>query len=206
MRIEFKQSYFLVEGHGKVQELVEQWLKEYLAAVERAIALVKEIGVEHHTRDEDTGILTGIVFPKGKTPDGWIKPDKRGVTRPKKGTDWAKRFKDQKGCQKFSPLFEKAFNIPTTMWPVDVEGEKHRVTMGHWFTPCHLVSTGKQHAVVIPNVAFYVAESEAKGLTVPDEVKSFKPEFEGCRQITREDWEIIEIQHEASKTTIEQTP
>lgn len=201
MRIEFKQSYFLIEGEGKAKEIIESWLKEWMAAQERTIAFVKEIGAINHTRCEETGILTGIVFDKGQVPDGWIKPNNRGITRPKKGTDLYKRFKAQKGCEKFSPIFAKAFNIPTTMWPTDAEGKKCRVEMGHWFTPCQLVSTGKQHGVIIPNVAYYVAKAEAEGLTVPEDVKAFKPEFEGCRQITREDWELIEIQHRASKAT-----
>lgn len=201
MRIEFKQSYFLIEGEGKAKELVENWLQEWSDAVDRTIAFVKEIGAERHTRSEDTGVLTGVVFDKGQAPDGWIKPNKRGITRPKKGTELYKRFNSQKGCEKFSPIFAKAFSIPTTMWPTDAEGKQCRVEMGHWFTPCQLVSNGKQHCVIIPNVAYYVAKAEAEGLTVPEDVKAFKPQFEGCRAITREDWELIEIQHQSTKAT-----
>lgn len=200
MRITFKNSYFLIEGPGVAMNLITEWLAARDEALDRAFSMLHELGVTHHTRDDSTGVVTGVAFPRGEVPAGWTKPDKYGVSRPKKGTDEYKRFNAQVGHPKASPLIKSAFNIPTSMKCEGPNGERF-IEMGHWFEPCGFATMGDTppFLLVIPNVAYYVAKAEAEGYTVPAEVKAFKPEFEGCRAITEDDWDLMVLRAEKSK-------
>lgn len=195
MRVTFKNSHYLIEGPGKAMDLITKWLKERDLVLDRTVELAKEVGAQYITQDEETGVLTGVVFPDRAAPVGWTKPDKRGVSRPKAGSEWHARFKAQVGHTKASPLIKEAFGVPTTMICRDAEGRERRMEIGNWFHPCGFATLGAQppYLLLLPNVAYYVAKAEAQGYIVPPEVKAFKPEFEGCRPISEEDWELLEL-------------
>lgn len=208
MRITFEQLHFLIEGPGKAMDLVKEFLAERSEAIERCHTLVKEIGGDkaQYTRDNETGKVTGIVFA-GEPPSDWKKPNKNGVSFPKKGSPWISRLRDQQGHRTSSEMIKDAFAIPTMMECTKADGSRAWREIGHWFTPCQFAAKLGEpplYLMVIPNHAFYIAQAEAEGWTVPDDVKAFKPEFEGCRQITRADWEIMVMQRQpaTNSTTV----
>lgn len=204
MRITFEQLYFLIEGPGKAMDLINEFIEERAAAIDRCHALVKEIsgGKAKYTRNEERGTVKGIVFP-GNPPADWKKPDKRGVSYPKKNSPWAQRLKDQEPHRDASSMIKEAFGIPTQMLCTKPDGSKSWREIGHWFRPCQFAYTAGEpplYLMVIPNHAFYIAQAESEGWKVPDEVKAFKPVFEGCRQITRADWDILVMQRRQART------
>lgn len=199
MRITFEQLYLLIEGPGKAMDLIKEYVEERTEAIERCHTLVKEIGGDkaQYTRDNETGKVTGIVFD-GPPPEDWKKPDRRrGVSYPKKNSPWVARLREQQGHRTANEMIKAAFAIPTIMECTKPDGSRSWRELGHWFTPCSFAySSGEPplFLLVIPNHAFYIAQAEAEGWKVPDDVKTFKPEFEGCRQITRADWDILVMQ------------
>ncbi|MGC5808004.1 hypothetical protein [Ralstonia pseudosolanacearum] len=52
-----------------------------------------------------------------------------------------------------------------------------------------------------PDVPGAVARDEAKGYAVAEPAKSFKLEFEGCRRIEQEEWDILVAQHKLEEKT-----
>lgn len=200
MRVTFKNSHFLIEGPGKAMDLITSWLAEHRAALARNKLLLDPLGVTTYQFDRDTGVVVGVKFD-GDLPADWKKPNKHGISFPKKNSEWTKRLAAQVGHAKESDLIRTALQIPTIIWGKYADGKGTRREIGHWFRPCGFATLGAEppFLLIIPDVAFYVAEAEADGVIVPDEVKSFKPEFEGCRPIAEREWEIMELQHKAAQ-------
>lgn len=203
MRITFEQLNFIIEGPGKAMDLIQEFLAERSAAIERCHELVKEIGgpKAKYTRSSETGTVNGIAFD-GPPPSDWKKPNSDGISYPKKNSPWLARLHAQVGHRDASKMIVEAFSIPTSMECTKPDGSRAFKEIGHWFTPCQFASIfgdDPKYLMVIPNHAFYIAQAEAEGWTVPDEVKAFKPEFEGCRQISRTDWQILVLQRQAEK-------
>ena len=208
MHITFEQLYFVIESPGKAMDLIKEFIAERLQVIERSHVLVKEIGGEkaQYTRDGESGKVTGIVFD-GAPPADWTKPNKRGISFPKKKSPWLKRLNEQVGHRTANELIKNTFGIPTFMKCTKPDGSKSWKEIGHWFHPCSFAySSGEPplYLMVIPNHAFYIAQAEAEGWTVPDDVKAFRPEFDGCRQITSTDWDImVMMQHKAATAKTE---
>ena len=205
MRITFKNSHFLIEGPGKAMDLIQDFIAERRKVIARNKQLCDELGVTKYSFDRETGVISGVIFKDAPPPPDWRKPGRNGISSPKKGTDWHKRLKNQVGHRNASDAIKETLGIPTSMFCTGANDSRHLKQIGHWFTPCQFATLGSEppFLLIIPNVPYYVAEAEAEGLIVPDEVKAFKPEFEGCRHITREDWEIIQLQHKAATAKTE---
>lgn len=201
MRVEFKNLHFLIEAPGPAMTLITNWLAERDAVLARNKVLADDLGVTKYHFDRDTGVLTGALFETAPVPTDWRKPGKHGISWPKKNSDWAKRIAAQVGHRKASDLIRETLAIPTYMQCEKADGSRRGIDMGHWFEPCQFATVGMTapYLLVIPNVAFYVAEAEAEGWVVPAAVKAFEPVFEGCRRIARDDWDLMVLQRKAAQ-------
>ena len=186
--------YFLIEG-GKALDLVRRHIKEMNDAHARAQKLAKEIGVKQFSADKLTGRLTGVVFERDQEPHpDFLKADRNGVCFPRKKSDWFNRIQAVKGHPITSELISEALGVPLTLrWK---NGFLH---LGYPFRQAGFLFLGKDgpYAMYIPDVAGAIKKA---GHGLPDEpARSFKPEFEGCKRILRQEWELIVAQHDAAQ-------
>lgn len=186
--------YFLIEG-GKALDLVKRHIKEVNAATGRAMKLAKEIGVKYWTDDKLTGKLTGVVFSPGQTPHpDFLKPGRFGICYPRKKSEWFNRIQAVKGHPITSELISEELGVPVTLhW------KKAFMHLGPPFRQAGFLypSDDGPYGMYIPDVEAAIKAAK-RGL--PEEpARSFKPEFEGCKRILRQEWELIIAQHDVAE-------
>lgn len=188
---------FRIDG-GKALDLVKNHLAERERVNSANLAICKELGVTNAYLDSLTGVVIGVVFSSGVVPDGWKSPDTRGVSFPKRNSEWDKRLKTQKGYKEQSVEIAEAFNIPTSLGYSTPGGEGSGWRcFGVPLQECGYlwISHDGPYAMWIPDVAAEVKKSENQGFVVQEPAKSFKPEIDGCRIILEEEWELLAAQH-----------
>jgi hypothetical protein len=191
-------AIFLIEG-GKALELVKQHIADKRRVADQVRAYAQELGVENVTTHKLNGRLGGVVFKNKKAihPD-FTKPDDKGVSYPKKRSDFARRLeKEHTGYPDPVQIIAEAFGIPLQVSANYADG-----------TPCALCRIGSAFfecgfmwlspiegpfALWIPDIAAEVADLEEgdKRLIVNEPAKSFVMEFDGCRRLEQEEWDII---------------
>jgi hypothetical protein len=192
-------AIYIIES-GKALDLVKHRIAHSLRIRLEVIALLKSIGCENNKvwTNSQTGVLTCISAKRGSQPEGFTVPDSKGRTWPKKGTELAKRFAEQKG----HPLSESneissAFNVPLSLEYKLIDGSKGWRRIGYPLSECgYLYLSAKgPYALWIPDIKKAIAECKARGETVIGDAKKFDMQIEGCRRIESEEWEIMVLQH-----------
>lgn len=192
--------YFAVDG-GRTLELARRHVAERAAVEEVNRALAKELGAERYTVDYSTGVLCGVVFP-GKPHSDFKKPNKNGVSSSRAKTAWDARLSLMKGYDRRGFSLAKALGVPT-----DISYRKDGVEQGGGCISGGFssgvgflyLSKDGPFALYIPDIAQVVADYEARGYTVCDECKNFKPEFDGARPILKEEWELVVARHKLAE-------
>lgn len=169
-------------------------------------ALATELGITQWHVSRTTGEITAVDFPEEVHPQ-FKKPGRFG-SQPKKNSEWAKRFSEQKGYECASGAIAQAFKVPTSISYVTLDGGKGWRMMGFPFQECGFLflSEDGPYAIWIPDVAACVSQLEDKGYTVDEEAKSFNMQIPGCRRIEQEEWDILVAQKKLNdKRAAEQT-
>lgn len=191
-----KSAIYMIES-GKALALVKHHIEETLRVADEARALAKAAGADRF-RMSFEGRVFGVDF-KGDIPAGFTKPGRFG-SRPKKGTEWAKRFADQKGMKMDSVVIADAFEIPLSI-SYEIDGGWGSTCIGNPFRECGFLylSVDGPYAMWVPDVEAYVADFESRGKTVTGAAKSYRAKFDGCRRIEHEEWDILVAQHQLDK-------
>lgn len=199
----FKNAYFLVEG-GKALQLVREHIAERNRVATAVSALATELGVSRGPIDRRTGVMLGAVF-SGENHQDFKKPDRHGVSYPRKGSAWAQRLKQQHGHADQSQLIAVAFDIPLSIqyagrYSDGNEYEGSRI-IGSPLAECGFLwlSPEGPYAMWTPDVPGIVAAAQAAGETVTCGAASFELEFDGCKRIRKEEWEIMVLQYKMQK-------
>lgn len=191
---------FLIES-GKALDMVKGHIADRIRVHEEIREILMELGVERVSTHPFTGALTGVVFP-GDLPEGWTKPDrKHHLSRPKRGTDWARRFAALKGWEPEGISIAKGFDIPTWTGYTCKGGGHGGRCIGNPFTPCGwlYLSQDGPFAMWIPDVQAELAAMRADGMEPEKSVAEWKPEIPGCRRIEDEEWDILAAQHKLAE-------
>lgn len=189
--------FFMIED-GRALELIKKHIADRLSSIERAKALAVELGAEDVSTSKADGKVIAVRFKGAPHPD-FKKPDKWGA-RPRKGTEWAKRFAEQQGYEAESYLIQEALGVPCQISYTCQGGSGFR-HIGYPFSECGFLFLSKDgpYAMWIPDVEAEVQADLAKGHTVSEPALSFKPEFDGCRRIKIEEWEYLVAKHNLEK-------
>lgn len=191
---------FMIEG-GKALELVKQHIDDKIRVARERNAIARELGVEDIFVSNMDGTLLGVMF-KGDVHPDFKKPDRKGRSCPKKGTEWAKRFEEQKGFARPASVISEAFGVPWSIEFKSANGEASGYrAIGNPFNECGFLYISKEgpYAMWVPDVPGEVAEREKGGYVIAEPAKSFKLEFDGCRRIEQEEWEILVAQHKLAE-------
>ena len=190
-------AIFMIEG-GRALEMVRQHIADRQRVREEVAALANELGIKEGSTDRTNGCIRAVVFEGATHPD-FCKPKKRdGTSYPKRGTVWSKRFGAQTGYRDAAEWISSEFKVPLSI------KYKSNGTFGEgWFrigsplTECGFLFMGENgpFALWVPDVAEHVARRAAAGAVVDEPAASFKMEFDGCRRIAKEEWEILVLQH-----------
>lgn len=189
-----KSVIFMVES-GRALELVKQHIAEKRRVRDEVRAMAIEIGSERTFSDRLNGVIGGIDFAGSPIHPDFKKPNKYGASYPKKGTEWARRFKAQVGHPDPSQVISKEFNVPLSIGYKTDDGEGWRC-IGGMLRECGwlYLSADGPYAMWVPDVEAEVAEDIARGSTVKEPAASFVPKFDGCRRIEDEEWDILVAQ------------
>lgn len=188
-------AIFLIEG-GKALGMVKEHIAERLRVKAVVHALAKELGVTDVSTNRSTGVLAGVCFKDKPHPDFTKARGCEGVSYPKKGTEWHKRFKAQTGFREVCGWIAEEFNVPCSIRFKNEHGSGGRM-IGSPFNECGFLYLGVDgpYAMWIPDVPAEVANQAEQGYEVEEPAKSFVMEFDGCRRIHKEEWEILVLQH-----------
>ena len=198
---------FLVKT-GKPLELVREHIQGVIRVQKEVTALADDLGCERVTTDRCTGVLAGVVFPGAKHADFSAPDRKRRVSRPKNGTEWAKRFAEQKGYADPAKTIATAFDVPTSISYTCDDGSYGSSMLGSMMQSCGFayLSADGPYAIWIPDVAAAISDYESKGYKVNAETKAFKMEIPGCQRIESEEWGILVAQHSLAKKKARKVP
>lgn len=189
-------ALFMIEG-GPALVMVRDHIADRLRVRSETRALAREIGASELFEDRTNGTLLGVVFADGDDfhPDFKKPTGRHRVSYPKKGTAWEKRLKEQVGYKPLVKWISGVFDIPLSI-SYSGNGGSGGGCIGSPFVECGFLYTSKDgpYAMWVPDVPAKVAEYEANGYVVEEPAKSFKLEFEGCRRIENEEWEILVLQ------------
>lgn len=193
-------AIFMIKG-GKALELVKQHISERQRVARERSDLARELGVEDVYISNMDGVLLGVRFKGAVHPD-FKKPDRKGISHPKARTAWKERFDAQKGFPRPTTVIAEAFDIPLSLQYGHTEGDGHGWrSIGNRFNECGFLylSVDGPYAMWVPDVPQEVTEAEARGLTIAEPAKSFRLEFDGCKRIEKEEWDILVAQHNLAK-------
>lgn len=186
-------AIFMIEG-GRALEMVREYIAERMRVNENNRLLLDELGCERYVSNRRKGTVSGVVFPGDIHPD-FRKPSRDGVSYPRKGTAWDKRFRSQVGYREVSHWIAEEFGIPRSIGYTrdDCSGAR---CIGNFFNECGFLYFGKDgpYAMWAPDVPAEVAKTVAEGYEVEEPAKSFVFNFDGCRRIEKEEWEILVLQ------------
>lgn len=191
-------AIYMIEG-GKALDLVKRRIEDVRRVQQQNHDLAKELGAARYRVRICEGTISTVEF-KGDVHPQFTKPGKYG-SRPKKGTEWEKRFAEQKGhIESESTEISNAFNIPLCISYKGGESSGSRI-IGAPLQECGFLylSADGPYALWIPDVAAEVADTESRGYTVSEPAKSFDMILPGCRRIEKEEWQILVAQHELEK-------
>lgn len=191
--------YFAVES-GTTLELAHKHVAEANATAERNAALIEPLGVEKYTVSFFDGFVDGVVF-NGAPHKDFKKANKHGVSYPKAKTEWAEKFAASKGYDKSGFELAKMLGVPTVLnyKSKDSDGWTHTSSGFSSGVGFLYLSEDGPFALYVPDIAAQVADYEARGYTIDDACKKFKPEFDGARPILKEEWELVVAQHDLEK-------
>lgn len=189
-------AYYLIDG-GRPLELVKHHIAERERVRAANVAIADELGVEEGRFASwgECGVLTAVKFP-GAVPDGWTKRDRNGCSRPKHGTEWAKRLDALKGWKDPSDLIRDEFKVCCTLfYRTEGGGEGSKMIGGFIPNGFLWASQDGPFAIYIPDVAGEIKLFEAEtGYTVTDPDRDWKLDVPGLRRIEKEEWTILAAQ------------
>ena len=194
-----KSVIFMVES-GRALDLVKQHIAERRRVSGDVRAMADELGTQSVFTDRSSGVLTGIDFGRVAPHVDFKKPNKYGASYPKKGSDWARRFKEQLCYANPAEVIAREFDVPMTIHYKTDGGEGWR-HIGGMMAECGwlYLSADGPYAMWVPDVEAEVAEDVARGNTVSEPAASFVPKFDGCRRVEHEEWDILVAQHALAK-------
>ncbi|MBY3434849.1 hypothetical protein [Rhizobium laguerreae] len=193
---ERRDLYFAVDG-GATLELAHKYVADRSAVEKSNRELAKEFGAEQYVVSLMDGVLCGAVFADKPHPE-FKKPNRRGVSFPKRGSACESRLASIEGYDHRGYGLAETLGVPTVIDYTTEDGWgssviSRGVSSGVGFL---YMSEDGPFALYIPDVAQVVAEYEGRGYAVSDVCKNFKPEFDGARPILKEEWELVVAQHE----------
>ena len=182
-------AIFLIEG-GKALELVRTHFAEWMRVRKQSQDLARELGVDHVWTNKEDGVVIAVEF-KGEVPPDFTGRGRHG-SRPKRGTEWAKRFAAQVGYRNPSALLMEGLGIPCFISYGYKKGHGTR-RLGLPFSECGFQWVGERgpYSMWMPDVVAEVRAELAAGRTVEEPAASFRMEFDGCRRITEDEWARI---------------
>ena len=189
-----KEAIFLIE-EGKALELVREHLVEQQRVRKQSQELARELGVQQVWTHKDNGVLVSVEFPDAVHPD-FTKPREHG-SKPKRGSEWARRFSAQVGYENPSQMIIKAFGIPHVISYGKGTGHGSR-RIGVPFSECGFLYLGEDgpYAMWVPNIEAAVKADVAEGYTIEEPARSFRLKFDGCQRISQRKWNAIVREHE----------
>lgn len=192
-------ALFMIEG-GKPLEMIKQHIEDRANAWNEVCKLAKELGVFDVKTDKTNGVLRAVTFSRESHPE-FTKPKVRGgACYPKKGTSWETRFKAQMGYEDPARSISEMFGVPLQI-SYKGNGCEGSACIGNPLNECGFLYLGKEgpYAMWVPDVPAYVAQHVGNGYTVEEPAASYKLEFDGCRRVEQEEWEILVLQNKLAE-------
>ncbi len=197
-------NYYVIES-GQVLDLIKQHISERHAAVKEAHQLMKELGVETAGYYDDIfdGKLVALNVEE-KPNKEFNKPKRRNggwYCSPKAGTEWHTRFKQQKGYDKRCVRLSEHLKLPTGYSFADETGKTvacgtlaSRIIQNCGFL---YLSNNGPFAMWVENLTERLEKLKKQypDLTLSEPSEPISMEFEGCRPILKEEWDLMVAQH-----------
>lgn len=187
-----KDLYFLIEG-GQTLDLVKAHIAARTDQHERNAAFVSELGADQWYESILDGTVSSVVLKERRTD--FIKPDRKGISRPKKGTEWFDRWENQIGWDRRGYELAKTLGVPTDIRYSKDDGSYGMSSVSRGFTSgvgFLWLGPDGPYCLYVPDVAERVAYYRDLGYTVD---MKWPEAFDGARPILKEEWELIVAQH-----------
>jgi hypothetical protein len=197
-------SYFIVEN-GPVFDHCQKWVQSFIDARKAAMEFAKKYGSDRCYTSSRTGTFAGARFAWQELPDDWTKPrGKDKLSWPKKKSAAELERKALPSADSFlGPLQDIVGEIPSN---VEYRGGKTtkgmRQVAPFFGTSCYTFNGADGPFLIdVPNAKlawkFMLADNPEYECT--NGVHEYEFAFEGCREILKEEWDLLAAQHKAAK-------
>lgn len=194
------EKYYLLTG-GEILSQAEIFRLAYIARIQELNATASSFGASGFTISPTSMLLSGLRFD-GEVPEGFKKPDNRGVSIPRKNNIGARlHFQNSGSVHRFKPLqdFCDWLGCPESYRYSTECGSTGQRCIGHPFQTIEMYwfSAESPIALKIPDVAKYDAMAAEQSEQVEDNVLSWRMNHNGAEEILYERWQLMEAEHKA---------
>lgn len=189
-------KFYLIE-QGEMLDFMNDYRKRYMADVQKITKYVKSLGGENW--GEFFGTLSGVVFPHGKVSSDFCKPNKYGVSEPKKRSVFTEEFKEYT-----IPLFYNEFSKKTGFHNTLSYKTKGGMNGGStsiekpqplWFSADGAVG------IAMPDYRKKRKEVEDAGkYTISGKMQGWEFDTTGLKEILKEEWDLIAAKYRQEQT------
>lgn len=201
--LSFKQAFYLVPKGCELYDRMAAIIEAKKARHEEFREFCREIGAESYSWDSNTLKLRGVSF-REVIPKGWKKPNKHGLSLPRKDNK-DPRIEDLFGMRQKDGYFSSGW------WKPMIEFEEwigapsvyhYDVDEGSGSTVISLSGTGIYHIedeflLTVTDTEYYRVEAEKKGERVKDNVLDWdlNDKHPEAKRILREEWDLKVAQY-----------
>ena len=201
------QKHYLCTS-GEVKRRAEEHRRTFIRLKENLWKVVKSLDSDEACINDAMMLIEGIRFKGVYVPDGWTKPDRRMLSRPKRGTlpPETMKFFTPGGSYAIETHPElKAFNdwlkCPFSYSYQSKDGTMTgRNTIGRLFSDgfTYWYSSTGPIMLVLPDVTAAKKRAKEKKEIVDGSVLDWTPP-KGLKEILREEWDLMAAKHSLKK-------
>jgi hypothetical protein len=194
------QKYYIIES-GKMLELAEKLRIEYSKSIEIINSYVNSLGGKSYNTSLTDNALHSIGF-NHDIPEGFCKPDRYGLSRPKKKSPYYAEFKKYKKTDLSSKLQEN-LKVPLVVSYKKNGSFSGSSRIGNMWKPVGIYWFKKDGPIllIIPDVAKAVKEfSDTYGdeISFENGVENWRLDETGLKEIIKEEWDLMVAKHKKS--------
>ena len=199
MKVKYDSKYYIIEGEPYLS-VAKAYMKEYQAAHKRICKYLDSLGIKQW-RYGWGGQIAGVVIGKSKFAEFFTKPDRHGISFPKRKTEYNKEFDKEIYRLPSLATYVNKFTIPTG-FSYSYEWCKGSCAVGHPLNPIEICwyKLGKDAPIMfkIPDIQTTIKRYKIlyPDIVFENGVDEWKLDETGLREILVEEWDLMVAKHE----------
>tara|TARA_Y100001956_G_scaffold79299_1_gene92252 strand:- start:2801 stop:3427 length:627 start_codon:yes stop_codon:yes gene_type:complete len=184
-------AYYRVTD-GPVLDAIKHHLSQLETLIEAAKNFAEKYGASKFFISDIPGLhVSGLLFD-GPVPNGWTKPRRSGLSRPKLGTKAHREIESLITLPSETDIIQETTGIPLllTYEKQDISGS---TMLGNPAGPCSFLYRANHnlYGFIAPDISHYVKEYTGVGYTITNGADKWSMKTPGVHQISKQEWDAL---------------